>query len=76
MLVPVKITAVLHDCSLDGETGYAATCAEFPEANGQGETEEAAIEDLRAAVRDVLDYRRSEARRSLQSSDRIEVVTA
>ena len=30
----------IHDCSADGETGYAATCAEFPEANGQGETRE------------------------------------
>jgi predicted RNase H-like HicB family nuclease len=76
MLMSVNITAVLHDCSLDGETGYAVTCAEFPEANGQGETPEAAIEDLRGAIRDVLDYRRSEARRSLRDSDRIEVVTA
>lgn len=49
-------------------------CAEFPEANGQGETPQAAIEDLRAAIRDVLDYRRAEARRSLAAGDRIEVV--
>lgn len=76
MLMSVNITAVLHDCSSDGETGYAAMCAEFPEANGQGETPEAAIEDLRGAIRDVLDYRRSEARRSLRDSDRIEVVSA
>ncbi len=76
MLMSVNITAVLHDCSLEGETGYAATCAEFPETNGQGETPEAAIEDLRGAIRDVLDYRRSKARRSLQDSDRIEVVAA
>jgi hypothetical protein len=33
----MKITALLHDCSQDGETGYAASCVEFPEANGQGE---------------------------------------
>lgn len=34
----MEITALLHDCSADGETGYAATCIEFPEANGQGES--------------------------------------
>jgi predicted RNase H-like HicB family nuclease len=76
MLVTMNITAILHDCSLDGETGYAATCAEFPEANGQGETALAAIEDLRGAIQDVLDYRRAEARRSLRDNDRIEVVAA
>lgn len=70
----MEITALLHDCALDGETGYTAMCAEFPEANGQGETPQAAIEDLRAAIRDVLDYRRAEARRSLAAGDRIEVV--
>jgi len=76
MLASMNITAVLHDCSVDGETGYAATCAEFPEANGQGETTDAAIEDMRGAIRDILEYRRAEARRSLLTSDCIEVVTA
>lgn len=72
----MEITALLHDCSLEGETGFAATCAEFPEANGQGETPQAAIEDLRGAIRDVLDYRRDQARKSLAGSDRIEVLAA
>ena len=72
----MNITAVLHDCSVEGEQGFAATCAEFPEANGQGETVEKAIEDLRGAVRDVLDYRRDEARRALSGNDRIEIVAA
>jgi predicted RNase H-like HicB family nuclease len=76
MILEMNITAVLHDCSVDGETGYAAICAEFPEANGQGESPEAAIEDLRGAIRDILEYRRAEARRSLRASDRIEVVAA
>jgi predicted RNase H-like HicB family nuclease len=76
MILEMNITAVLHDCSVDGETGYAAICAEFPEANGQGESPEAAIEDLRGSIRDILEYRRAEARRSLRASDRIEVVAA
>lgn len=72
----MDITAILHDCSLDGETGCAATCAEFPEANGQGETPQAAIENLREAIRDIIDYRRSEMRKLLAASDRIEVIAA
>jgi predicted RNase H-like HicB family nuclease len=72
----MDITAILHDCSLDGETGYAATCAEFPEANGQGETQQAAIENLREAIRDIIDYRRDEMRKLLVASDRIEVIAA
>jgi predicted RNase H-like HicB family nuclease len=54
----MEITALLHDCSADGESGYGATCIEFPEANGQGETAEECLDDLRAAVHAVLEYRR------------------
>jgi predicted RNase H-like HicB family nuclease len=61
----MNITVVLHDCSLDGETGFAATCVEFPEANGQGETREDCIANLKDAVKDVLQFRREEAERSL-----------
>jgi predicted RNase H-like HicB family nuclease len=57
----MRITALLHDCSADGESGYAATCIEFPEANGQGETVEECLDDLRAAVHEVLEYRRQQA---------------
>jgi len=66
----MKITALLHDCSLEGETGYAASCVEFPEANGQGESLETCISDLRAAVNEVLAYRRNEAEQSLAAYDR------
>ncbi len=61
----MQITALIHDCSLDGESGYAATCVEFPEANGQGETLDECFADLRAAMRDVLAFRREDAERSL-----------
>jgi len=71
----MNITALLHDCSLDGETGYAATCIEIPEANGQGESVAACIDDLRAAVRDVLAFRREIARDSLTEGERLEIVS-
>ena len=72
----MKITALLHDCSADGESGYAATCVEFPEANGQGETVEECLDDLRAAVQEVLDYRRQTAVESLGKGERLEMLTA
>lgn len=75
-LYSMKITALLHDCSLEGETGYAATCVEFPEANGQGEDVQSCINDLRAAVNEVLAYRREEAGRSLAAGERLESLQA
>jgi len=72
----MKITAILHDCSLDGETGFAASCVEFPEANGQGESVKTCIEDLRAAVNEVLAYRRREAESSLAVGERLEALEA
>jgi predicted RNase H-like HicB family nuclease len=72
----MKITALLHDCSADGESGYAASCVEFPEANGQGETVEECLEDLRAAVQEILEYRRQTAVESLGKGERLEMLTA
>ena len=72
----MKITALLHDYSADGESGYAATCVEFPEANGQGETVEECLDDLRAAVQEVLEYRRQTAFESLGKGERLEMLTA
>lgn len=57
----MHITAILHDCSAELETGFAATCVEFPEANGQGESVEACTENLCRAIRDVVFYRGAEA---------------
>lgn len=75
-LFGMEITALLHDCSLDRETGCAANCVEFPEENGQGETVEECTADLRSAVKDLLEYRRESALNSLSEGERIEVVTA
>jgi predicted RNase H-like HicB family nuclease len=49
---------------------------EFPEANGQGETREDCIANLKDAVKDVLQFRREEAERSLAKGDLLQVVAA
>ena len=72
----MEITMLLHDCSLDGEAGFAATCVEFPEANGQGETPEECVQDLRTAVHEILQFRREEARKDLTLGDKLEVIAA
>ncbi|MCC5804785.1 MAG: hypothetical protein JJU00_00530 [Opitutales bacterium] len=72
----MEITAILHDCSWDGDTGYAATYVEFPEAIGQGETKAACLADLRAAVNEVLAYRREEAARTLAAGDSLQPMQA
>ena len=72
----MNITALIHDCASEGESGFSATCAEFPEANGQGETVEECMTDLRAAVEDVLAYRRDTAAMSLSEGDRLELLQA
>ena len=53
-------TAILHRGEPD-EGGYWATCLEIPGANGQGETRDECLENLKAAVRDLLDLNRAEA---------------
>ncbi len=72
----MEITALIHDCSAESETGFAATCVEFPEANGQGETVEACLENLRGSIRDVLAYRKEQAAKALLAGERLEVVFA
>ena len=51
----MKYTAILHEAE---EGGFWATCAEVPEANGQGETENQALEDLKSSIQFVLEYQR------------------
>ena len=57
----MKYTAILHEAE---EGGFWATCAEVPEANGQGETREAAIDDLKAAIELVLEYKREHGQKT------------
>ncbi len=44
-----------------GEKFLVATCAEVPEAVGQGLTRQEALRDLAGSIQSVLDYRRDEA---------------
>jgi predicted RNase H-like HicB family nuclease len=52
-----RYTAVIQR---DGKW-FIAFCPEVPEANGQGKTREACLENLAAAIELVLEYRREQA---------------
>jgi predicted RNase H-like HicB family nuclease len=72
----VDLTIKFHDCSVDGESGFAATCAEFPEANGQGETRDECLSNLRQAINEVICYRREEAQKQLLQGEKLETLAA
>jgi predicted RNase H-like HicB family nuclease len=55
-----KFTAILHRGE-PAEGGFWATCLEVPGANGQGETRGECLENLTAALRDLLELNREEA---------------
>jgi predicted RNase H-like HicB family nuclease len=44
-----------------GEQFLIATCAEVPEAHGQGSTREECLRDLAGSIESVLEYRREES---------------
>lgn len=44
----------------DDDPWYLAFCPEMPEANGQGKTEEEAVESLKSSIQLLLDHRREE----------------
>jgi predicted RNase H-like HicB family nuclease len=54
----IPVTAEIHR---DGKW-FVAFCPEFPEANGQGETEEECVRSLRDAIMLLLEDRREDAR--------------
>ncbi|MBA4149585.1 MAG: type II toxin-antitoxin system HicB family antitoxin [Verrucomicrobia bacterium] len=57
----LHVTAQIHR---DGKW-FIAFCPEFPEANGQGETQEECLQNLRAAIDFLLEDRREDARQKL-----------
>jgi predicted RNase H-like HicB family nuclease len=67
-----ELTAIVEAAP---EGGYWALCPEVPGANGQGETVEAAKENLRDAVRLIFEDRLEDARRGLPG-DAIQTVIA
>ena len=55
-----QLTAIIHRGEPD-EGGFWATCLEVPGANGQGQTRDECLADLKAAVQLLLDAEREEA---------------
>lgn len=64
----MKLTAIIHDCSMEGETGFAATCAEIPEANGQGESIEECLSNLRESIVFFLDCQKQDSLKNMTAS--------
>lgn len=67
-----QVTAVLEPAE---EGGYFAYCPELPEANGQGESKEEALENLREAIALVLEDRREQGLRGIPNDADTTVVT-
>ena len=70
-----KLTAILHHGDPD-EGGFWATCLEVPGANGQGETKEECLADLKQAVQLLLETEREEAFRLDPHAEAVELVLA
>jgi predicted RNase H-like HicB family nuclease len=70
-----RFTAIVHRGEPD-EGGFWATCLEVPGANGQGETREECLENLKAAIPLLLETEREEAFRLDPQAETEEVVLA
>jgi predicted RNase H-like HicB family nuclease len=68
-----KLTAILHRGEPD-EGGFWATCLEVPGANGQGETKEECLADLKNAVQLLLETEREEVFRLDPRAETAELV--
>ena len=69
------LTAILHRGEPD-EGGFWATCLEVPGANGQGETKEECLGNLKKAILLLLDAGREEAFRLDPQAETAELVLA
>lgn len=70
-----KLTAIVHRGEAD-EGGFWATCLEVPGANGQGETREECLADLKNAIQLLLETEREEAFRLDPHAETAELVLA
>lgn len=70
-----KLTAILHRGEPD-EGGFWATCLEVPGANGQGESKEECLADLKNAVQMLLETEREEVFRLDPRAETAELVLA
>ena len=70
-----KLTAILHRGEPD-EGGFWATCLEVPGANGQGQTREECLADLKNAVQLLVEAEREEVFRLDPRAETAELVLA
>lgn len=70
-----QFTAIVHRGEPD-EGGYWATCLEIPGANGQGETKEECLADLREAITLMLEVQREQAFQMDPAAETTELVIA
>ena len=70
-----KFTAIVHRGEPD-EGGFWATCLEVPGANGQGETREECLADLKHAIKLLLETEREEIFKSDPRAETEELVLA
>ena len=68
-------TAIVHRGEPE-ESGFWATCLEVPGANGQGETREECLADLKNAIQLLVDTERAEAFRLDPRAETAELVLA
>ena len=70
-----QFTAILHRGEPE-EGGYWATCLEVPGANGQGETKEECLSNLKEAIQFLLDTELAEIFRLDPQAEATELVLA
>ena len=70
-----KLTAIVHRGE-PKEGGFWATCLEVPGANGQGETREECLQNLKEAIQLLLETEREEVFRLDPQAETTELVLA
>ena len=70
-----KLTAIVHRGE-PAEGGFWATCLEVPGANGQGETKEECLQNLKEAIQLLLETEREEVFRLDPQAETTELVLA
>jgi predicted RNase H-like HicB family nuclease len=70
-----RLTAIVHRGE-PAEGGFWATCLEVPGANGQGETKEECLQNLKEAIQLLLETEREEVFRLDPQAETTELVLA
>ena len=70
-----QFTAIVHRGE-PAEGGFWATCLEVPGANGQGQTKDECLDNLKEAIQLLLDTEREEAFRLDPDAETAELVLA